>query len=91
MRFAAAPRIFRRMQKFLVRTVLGLPSRWLVALSGGRPLAIEGRVLDPRLQFLAAQARRQPSLATLTPQEARAAGAQGPALLDGDAGFHVGR
>ena len=71
------------MQKVLVRTLLGMPSRWLVALSGGRALTIEGRTLDPRLQFLAAQARRQPSLATMTPAEAREAAAQGLALLDG--------
>ncbi len=77
------------MQKFLVRTVLGLPSRWLVALSGGRPLTIEERTLDPRLQFLAAQAKRQPSLATLSPPAAREAAAQGLALLDGEPDPHI--
>jgi acetyl esterase/lipase len=77
------------MLKFLVRTILSLPSRWLIALSGGRPLTIEGRTLDPRLQFLAAQARRQPSLATMTPQAAREAAAKGFALLDGEADPHI--
>ena len=77
------------MQKFLVRTVLSLPSRWLVALSGGRPLVIEGRTLDARLQFLAAQARRQPSLSTMAPQAARNAAAQGLALLDAEPDPHI--
>lgn len=77
------------MRKVLVWTVLSLPSRWLVALSGGRPLAIEGRVLDPRLQFLAAQARRAPSLTTMSPQAAREAAAQGLALLDAEADPHI--
>jgi acetyl esterase/lipase len=53
-------------------------------VSGGKPLAIEGRTLDPRLQFLAAMAKRQPSLATMTPESARKAAAEGLALLDGE-------
>jgi acetyl esterase/lipase len=52
--------------------------------SGGKPLAIEGRTLDPRLQFLSAMAKRQPSLATMTPPMARKAAADGLALLDGE-------
>jgi len=63
---------------------LSLPGSWLVALSGGKPLSIEGRTLDPRLQFLSAMAKRQPSLATLTPEAARKAAAEGLALLDGE-------
>ncbi|MBI1212338.1 MAG: alpha/beta hydrolase fold domain-containing protein [Alphaproteobacteria bacterium] len=77
------------MQKFLVRIILALPSSWLVALSGGRPTVIEERRLDARLQFLGAMAKRQPSLATLTPQAAREAAAQGFKLLDGDADPHI--
>jgi acetyl esterase/lipase len=56
----------------------------LVALAGRKPLSIEGRTLDPRLQFLGAMARRQPSLATLDPVTARVAAAQGLGLLDGE-------
>lgn len=77
------------MQKFIVRTLLGLPSSWLVRLAGGKPLTIEGRTLDPRLQFLAAQAKRQPSITTLSPMEARAATRQGLALLDGEPDPHI--
>lgn len=72
------------MRTFLVRTLLSLPGSWLVAMSGGKPLTIEGRTLDPRLQFIAAMAKRQPSLATMTPAMARQAAAEGLALLDGE-------
>jgi acetyl esterase/lipase len=72
------------MQKILVRTLLSLPGSWLVALAGGKALTIEGRTLDPRLQFLGAMAKRQPSLASMAPQEARKAAAGGLALLDGE-------
>lgn len=73
------------MRKFLVRTLLSLPRSWLVVASGGKPISIEGRTLDPRIQFLSAMAKRQPSLATLTPEQARKAAAEGLALLDGEA------
>src|SRR5262245_8058770 len=77
------------MQKLLVRTILGLPSSLLVALSGGRPLIIEERRLDPRLQFLGAMAKRQPSLATLSPLAAREAAATGFRLLDSEPDPHI--
>lgn len=73
------------MQKLIVRALLSLPSRLLIALSGGKPLSIEGRRLDPRLQFLSAMAKRQPPLSSLTPAEARVAASNGLALLDGTA------
>ena len=72
------------MRRVLVRTLLGLPRSWLVAVSGGKALTIEGRTLDPRLQFLGAMAKRQPSLAAMTPEEARKAAGEGLALLDGE-------
>jgi acetyl esterase/lipase len=50
---------------------------------------IDGRVLAPRLQFLGAVARRNPSLASMTPQEARKAAAEGLALLDGEPDPHI--
>lgn len=77
------------MRKLLVRTILSLPGRWLVALSGGKPMTIEGRVLDPRLQFIGAMGGRQPSMATLTPEQARHAAAEGFALLDAPASHDV--
>jgi acetyl esterase/lipase len=77
------------MRKVLVRTLLSLPGSWLVAVSGGKPLSIEGRPLDPRLQFLSAMAKRQPSLATLSPGAARKAAGEGLALLDSQAAHDI--
>lgn len=71
------------MRKVLVRTILSLPRNALVALAGRKPLVIEGRTLDARLQFLSAMAKRQPSLASLSPADARAAAREGLGLLDG--------
>lgn len=71
------------MRKLLVRLLLSLPGKWLVAMSGGKPLSIEGRTMDPRLQFLGTMGKRQPSLETVTPEVARTAAAAGLALLDG--------
>lgn len=77
------------MQKLFVRSLLSLPGRWLVAASGGKPVVIEGRTLDPRLQFLAAMAKRQPGLETMTPADARKAAASGLAMLDGEAAHDI--
>jgi acetyl esterase/lipase len=58
-------------------------------MAGRKPLTIEGRTLDPRLQFLSAMAKRQPSMATLAPDAARKAATEGLALLDGEAAHDI--
>lgn len=68
-------------QKFIVRSLLKLPDGILVKMSGGKPLAIDGRILDARAQFLAAQGARQPSITTLDPAMARGATSEGLKLL----------
>ena len=70
-------------QKAVVRTLLSLPRPVLRLLSGGGVVYQGGRTLDPRFQFLAHQARALPQLASLTPQEARLASAQGLRTLEG--------
>ncbi len=72
------------MRRLLVRTLLSLPGKWLVAMSGGKPLTIEGRVLDPRLQFAGSLGKRGPTLDSMTPEAARKAASEGLALLDGE-------
>ena len=52
--------------------VLSLPAPVLRLLSGGAATYREGRTLDPRLQFLAAGARRGRPMSAMTPEEARA-------------------
>ncbi|MGB3811056.1 MAG: alpha/beta hydrolase [Parvibaculum sp.] len=76
-------------QKLIVRTLLKLPDGALLAMTGGAPLQIDGRVLDARMQFLAAQGAKAPSITTLDPVAGRAATAQGLALLDGKRHSHV--
>lgn len=71
-------------QKTIIRLLMKLPDGLLVRLSGGKPLAIDGRIMDARMQFLAAQGARGPSITTLDPVTARAATSQGLALLDGE-------
>lgn len=70
-------------QRFLARTLLSLPSPILRLMSGGSVVYRGGRTLDPRLQFMAAQAARMPTMTTLSPDEARRSSAQGAAVYGG--------
>ena len=71
-------------QRRLVRALLSLPSPVLRLMAGGGVVYRGGRTLDPRLQFLAAQARNGAPMTTLSPGDARRASAQGLAVLAGD-------
>jgi acetyl esterase len=71
------------LQRALARTILSLPSPILRLMSGGSVVYRGGRTLDPRLQFMAAQASRMPAMTTLSPEEARSASAQGAAIYGG--------
>jgi len=71
-------------QRLVVRKLLTLPPPILRLMSGGGVVYQGGRTLDPRIQFLAAQARRQPRLETLPVAEARAASDAGLAAVAGD-------
>ena len=68
-------------QRFLARTLLSLPTPLLRMMSGGGVDYRGGRTLDPRLQFLTAQAATSPGMESLSPQEARKASATGLATL----------
>jgi acetyl esterase/lipase len=71
-------------QRLILRKLLGLPTPILRLLSGGAAIYQGGRTLDPRLQFLAAQARGGPAMPTMTPDEARRANVQFVAAMTGD-------
>ncbi|MDP3855110.1 alpha/beta hydrolase [Phenylobacterium sp.] len=73
----------QRVQRFLVRTLLSLPSPILRLMAGGGVVYVGGRTLDPRLQFLAAQAARRPAMTSLSPEEARRANTAGLETLSG--------
>lgn len=76
-------------QKLIVRALLALPNPMLLAMSGGKPLQIDGRELDVATQFLAAQGAKAPSLTTLDPVAGREATRTGLALLDGARDPHI--
>jgi acetyl esterase/lipase len=61
------------LQTTIARLVLKLPNGILRAMSGGAPVEIGGRVLDPHFQFLAHAAAKRPAPTTApTAQDARA-------------------
>jgi len=70
-------------QRMVLSKLLSLPAPVLRLMSGGGVVYQGGRTLDPRLQFVAAQARREPPLPTLAPEDARRASARLGALLTG--------
>jgi acetyl esterase len=72
------------MLKHVVRTILKIPPRWLVAFTGGKTITIEGRTLDPRLQFLGAAAKLQSAIESLPPVEARKFAGASMKLVEGD-------
>jgi acetyl esterase len=71
-------------QRMVVRKLLSLPTPVLRLMSGGGVVYQGGRTLDPRLQYLAAQARGAPPMATLTPEAARRGAAATLASMSGD-------
>ncbi|MEM7768085.1 MAG: alpha/beta hydrolase [Pseudomonadota bacterium] len=72
------------LQRTIVRTLLKLPAGWLVRMSGGAPVEIGGRVLDPHTQFLAHGAAKQPPMSAGDAQTGRAASAAGLEMLGAD-------
>ena len=70
-------------RKYALRAMLTLPTPILRALSGGGVTYLGGRTLDPRMQFIAGQARGRPPLTSATPVEARRLNAAGLASLAG--------
>ncbi|WP_300378081.1 alpha/beta hydrolase [Henriciella sp.] len=69
------------LQATIAKLLLKLPDSMLVKMSGGKPVEINGRVLDPQFQFIAHGAQKQPAMSSLTAQEARAASAMGLAMF----------
>lgn len=71
-------------QRLIARTLLSLPSPLLRLMAGGGVVYKGGRTLDPRLQFLAAQARKGPAVERQSPEEARRGETAGVTALTGD-------
>ena len=62
-------------QKMMLKGLMSLPTSLLRGLSGGGAVYQGGRTLDPRLQFLANAARRNPPMSGFPPEVARAGAA----------------
>jgi acetyl esterase/lipase len=60
-------------QKLIAGMMMRLPAGLLVKLSGGKPLTIEGRTLEPQLQAVAWNGRKAPPLSSLSPEIVQAA------------------
>ena len=71
-------------RRLALRALLSLPSPVLRVLAGGGVTWLDGRTLDPRVQFLAYQARRTPAIHALPPADARTASAAMLALAARD-------
>lgn len=69
------------LQATIAKLLLKLPAGWLVKMSGGRPVEIGGRTLDPHFQFLAYGASKQPPMSSMSAQDGRAASAAGLAMF----------
>ena len=72
-----------QVRRVLAKTLLSLPAPVLRLMSGGVAVYKGGRTLDPRFQFMAAQAARLPSMTAMSPDEARRASAQGALIYGG--------
>ncbi|PCJ70331.1 MAG: esterase [Rhodobiaceae bacterium] len=70
------------LQKVIVRTLMKLPESLILKLAGGTALQIDGRTMDPRIQLLASQGAKAPSMTTLSIEEARKGADDGLAMLD---------
>lgn len=71
-------------QRLIARALLSLPAPLLRLMAGGGVVYKGGRTLDPRLQFLAAQARKRPAVESQSPEEARRGETAGVTALTGD-------
>lgn len=63
--------MFAVLARFIVRIVLALPTSWKIALSGGKPLEIAGRTLDPDAQLLDYLATKSKPVHKMAPEEAQ--------------------
>lgn len=68
-------------QSTIIKTLMRLPEGVLVRMSGGKPVELGGRRLDPRFQFFAHAAAKQPAMSTQSAADARAGSAEALAML----------
>ena len=62
----------RVIKALAVRALLKLPAGWIYRVSGGKPMEIAGRVMDPHTQLISYLAGKGPSFKDVSIEEARA-------------------
>lgn len=70
-------------QKFLLWIFRLLPESWVIKLAGGKPITIRGRTIEPLLQLMWQNSKREKPLTEMTPQAARASVAEAFKIIDG--------
>ena len=70
------------LQSVMTRMIFSLPSGVIQAMAG-KKTEIDGKTLDPRIALMAKQAAAGPSMASLSPDVARAGMQAGFAMIDG--------
>ncbi|MEM7637989.1 MAG: alpha/beta hydrolase [Pseudomonadota bacterium] len=69
------------LQATIAKLLLKLPASWKIKMTGGQPVELGGRTLDPNLQFIAHGAAKQPPMSSLEPEVAQAAAIEGLAMF----------
>ncbi|KCZ90688.1 alpha/beta hydrolase [Hyphomonas johnsonii] len=72
------------LQQTIAKLMFKLPGGWLVRLAGGKPIEINGRVLEPQLQLVAWNGRKAPPLSSLPADVVQAATKEQLAMLAAD-------
>lgn len=70
-------------QRLMLKVFAKLPGGVLTRMAGGDPIEIRGRRLDPIMQLLWVQGKKQPSLNDFPPEQARAMADEAAELLAG--------
>jgi len=69
------------LQRIIAKTIASLPGSIIVKLSGGEPITIEGRTLEPQLQMMAWNGRAAPPISSMPAEMVQAGMKEQLALL----------
>jgi len=78
------------LQRFIAKAVSSLPGNLIVKLSGGEPMTVGGRTLEPQLQMIAWNGRAAPPMSSLPAETVQAAVKTQLALLEDVASYGAG-
>lgn len=70
-------------QRIMLKLFAKLPGGILVRMAGGKAIEIRGRTLDPMMQLLWVEGKKQPSVTEATPEQARGVMDEAASLLSG--------